>query len=117
MRLEGAPSVDVLLLGSAPPVGLLLGGELSAGLLRGWGAPPTDLVLGGAPPTGLLPGWELHLFGYLRGALSKVLRPWWRCLLLECLKGAPPVTVLPLGAAAAILADLNACPRDTAWTD
>ena len=117
MRLEGAPSVDVLLLGSAPPVGLLLGGELFAGLLRGWGAPPTDLVLGGAPPTGLLPGWELYLFEYLRGALSKMLRPWWRCLVIDSLKGAPSLSVLPLGdgaSAAAVQADLTACPRDTA---
>ena len=52
---EGAPSADVLLLGSAPLVGLLLGVELLAGLLRK-SAPPTVLMFGGASPTGLLPG-------------------------------------------------------------
>ena len=106
----------MLLLGSAPPVGLLLGGELSTDLLR-WGAPPTGLVLEGAPPTGLLPGWELYPLEYLWGALSKMLRPWWKCLVVDSLKGAPSLGVLPLGdgaVAAAVQTAVTACPRDTA---
>ena len=75
---EGAPSAAVLLLGSAPVVGLLLEVGLLAGLLRG-GAPPTVLMLGGAPPTGVLPGWEVHLLNRSRGALSQLLRPGLRC--------------------------------------
>ena len=111
-----ALSVDLLLLGSAPPVGLLLGGKFSADLLR-WDAPPTVPVLGGAPPTGLLPGWEIPPLEYPWGALSKMLRPRSKCLVIGSLKGAPSLGVLPLGdgtVAAAVQAAVTACPRDTA---